>query len=428
MDTPAAKTTAGAWLLAGPLCVLTGVALGYLRWGPGDHSTARPSGTVPSFRDAVASCRESVVGVHSLRHQDGEGDARRDGSGFVIHRDGLVLTNQHIVDGHLAIYVDVPGHGRFLAKVVGEDPLTDLAVLRLDTPPEAGLAPLAFGDSDSLQQGDWVLTLGHPFSFSHTVTAGLVSHVARHLTVDSAKVTNGFLQFSAAVNPGSSGGPVLDPEGRVVGVTTRRHATGEGLAFAIPSKRVRWVLARMEQHGGHVPRGYLGVGLAPGVANGALVRTVEPGGPAWLAGLRQDDRVLRFEGRDVASAEQLYDLITSALPGAAVALDVRADADGRTRILRAVLGTASAERTAVPPAADPGAVDSPAGRRVEPAPDATTSESTTPERTAAERARAPSVERRDPARQGSPAVPEASDAGFRHAGSENPSTRSGVTQ
>lgn len=425
MDTPAAKTTAGAWLLAGPLCVLTGVALGYVWWGPSDQATARPSGTVPSFRDAVASCRESVVGVHSLRHQDGEGDARRDGSGFVIHRDGLVLTNQHIVDGHLAIYVDVPGHGRFLAKVVGEDPLTDLAVLRLDAPPDAGLPTLAFGDSDNLQQGDWVLTLGHPFSFSHTVTAGLVSHVARHLTVDSAKVTNGFLQFSAAVNPGSSGGPVLDPEGRVVGVTTRRHATGEGLAFAIPSKRVRWVLARMEQHGGHVPRGYLGVGLAPGAANGALVRTVEPGGPAWLAGLRQDDRVLRFEGRDVASAEQLYDLITSALPGAAVALDVRADADGRMRNLRAVLGTANAERAAVAPAAVPAAAG-PAP--MEPAPGATTPENSAPERTAAGQAPAPAGERRDPAEQGSPAARGAADVGFHHAGSENQATRSGVTQ
>lgn len=413
MDSPAAKTTAGAWLLAGPLCVLTGVALGYAWWGPEGEAAARPSGAVPSFRDAVAGCRESVVGVHSLRHPDGEGDARRDGSGFVIHRDGLVLTNQHIVDGHLAIYVDVPGHGRFLAKVVGEDTLTDLAVLRLDAPPEGGLPPLAFGDSDSLQQGDWVLTLGHPFSFSHTVTAGLVSHVARHLTVDSAKVTNGFLQFSAAVNPGSSGGPVLDPEGRVVGVTTRRHATGEGLAFAVPSKRVRWVLARMEQHGGHVPRGYLGVGLAPGAANGALVRTVEPGGPAWHAGLRKDDRVLRFEGRQVASAEQLYDLITNALPGAAVALDVRADADGSTRSLRAVLGTAIAERAAVPPATDANV----RGRApMEPTPEATTPESTTPQRTAAERTPAPSVERSVPAAQGAPA------------GSENPSTRSGVAQ
>ncbi len=328
----AASSSAAPWLLAGPVCVSLGIVLGYFFWG---GAGPRPS-AVPSFRDAVAGCRDSVVGVHSLRHPGGDGDERRDGSGFVIHRDGLVLTNQHIIDSHLAIYVDVPAHGRFLAKVVGEDPITDLAVLRLEGAPD-GLPALAFGDSDSLQQGDWVLTLGHPFSFSHTVTAGLVSHVARHLTVDSAKVTNGFLQFSAAVNPGSSGGPVLDPEGRVVGVATRKHSTGEGLAFAIPSKRVRWVLARMEQHGGRVPRGYLGVGLDPTAAAGVLVRTVEHGGPAWLAGVSRDDRVVRFEGHDVASAEHLYDLITSALPGAVVVLDVRG-ADGGGKTLRAVLG------------------------------------------------------------------------------------------
>ncbi|MBK9129811.1 MAG: trypsin-like peptidase domain-containing protein, partial [Phycisphaerales bacterium] len=392
---------------------------------------------MPSFRDAVASCRESVVGVHCLRHPDGEGDARRDGSGFVIHRDGLVLTNQHIVEGHLAIYVDVPGHGRFLAKVVGEDPITDVAVLRLDAPPAAGLPTLTFGDSDGLQQGDWVLTLGHPFSFSHTVTAGLVSHVARHLTVDSAKVTNGFLQFSAAVNPGSSGGPVLDPEGRVVGVTTRKHATGEGLAFAVPSKRVRWVLARMEQHGGHVPRGYLGVGLAPGTVSGALVRTVEPGGPASLAGLRPGDRVLRFEDRDVASAEQLYDLITNALPGAAVALEVRADADAdaegglrRLRRLRAVLGTASAQRAATPPPADhpadhppvelaPPEVSEPDDSTPErTAPQRTASERTAAERTASERTAAPIAERSDPEGQGATTAREASDVGSQRPPSE----------
>lgn len=322
-----------------------------LWWRSARGGAARPT----SFRDVVAGSKPAVVGVHAIL-PPGSLAGARDGSGFIIHPDGLVLTNAHLVADPLLVLVEVPDRGRFVGQVVSIDPVTDIAVLRLEDPPEAPLPALAFADSDEVHEGDWVVTLGHPFALRHTVTAGLVSHRGRHFPVHDSPISAAYLQFSAAVNPGSSGGPVLDGDGRVVGITTSKWLDGEGLAFAVPSNVVRWVLARMESHGGQVPRGYLGVSLAPGRADGAgaQVTAVDPDGPGWRAGIRAGDVVVRFAGQDVEGAEELYEKITQALPATEVDVEVKSRERPGARRLVAVLGSAPLEeRTPAETGTDP---------------------------------------------------------------------------
>lgn len=346
---PASPAPTRRGVMLALVCFAAGLGLG--RWWTtgGAVPDVASAGGMPNFRAVVARCRSSVVGVRSLFHA-GERDSKRDGSGFVFHRDGLVLTNAHLVTGQrMMVMVEVPERSRFEADVVCEDPVSDLAVLRLRGAPD-DLPVLPFGDSTQLAQGDWVLTLGQPFALSSTVTAGLVSHVERALASASERRSTPFLQFSAAVNPGNSGGPVLDLEGRVVGITTGKHSGGEGLAFAVPSRVATWVLARMEEHGGEVPRGYLGVSLAPGAVAeaGAHVLDVERDSPAWQAGIRPGDVVLEFGGERVASAQDLFERITRAMPQAQVAVSVRGRDENRVRSLVAVLGKLDGERLRPP--------------------------------------------------------------------------------
>jgi serine protease Do len=347
---PSARRRLELWLIVAPLCFLSGLGVG--RWWA--DRAAAPSAPAPvadsslSIRQVVAKSRDAVVGVRCLLHA-GSPEGKRDGSGFLFH-EGLVLTNAHLVAGHrLMLIVEVTNRGRFEADLVSEDPVSDLAILRLRAAP-ADLPRLTFGDSSALEQGDWVVTLGRPFDLSSTVTAGLVSHVDRPLSGIGERRSTPYLQFSAAVNPGNSGGPVLDLHGRVVGVTTARHAGAEGLAFAVPSRVVTWVLERMERHHGQVPRGYLGVSLAPGneADNGARVLDVERDGPAWHAGIRPGDVVLEFAGEPVSSAQDLLERITRALPDAEVSVAVRGQDQYAVRSLVAVLGNLDGNRRGSP--------------------------------------------------------------------------------
>jgi len=314
------------------LCLISGATCGY--WWRGRTTP----GELPSLRGVVARCQPAVVGVRCLLHPEHRASVR-EGSGFFIHPDGLIATNAHLVAGRMLVVVEVQGRGRFTAEVVGEDELSDVAVLRIRG---AGrpFPALAFGDSDEVAAGDWVVSIGRPLSLGHTVTAGLVSSAQRHLPIDDANITARSLQFSAAVNPGCSGSPVLDLAGRVVGMTIGKAHAGEGLAFAVPSKVLQWVLDRMERHDGKVPRGYLGVSLAPGSAEGggARVTRVEPGGPAWRAGVRDGDILVRFAGEPVVDAESLYDRIMQTLPATEVAVEVCAPPRAGPRALVAVLG------------------------------------------------------------------------------------------
>ena len=176
-----------------------------------------------------------------------------------------------------------------------------------------------------------MLAVGNPFEYNETVTVGIVSYVGRHIAEEGLLVSNEYLQFSAPVNPGSSGGPVLDMQGHVVGVTTSTHAKASGISFAVPSEVLKWVLERMDAADGRVRRGFLGVGLVPldsatgkalGLAGGAVIRRVEEHGPADRAGIRVGDVIVSYNGEQILDASTLFDWITYSHPGERAVLGV----------------------------------------------------------------------------------------------------------
>ena len=333
------------WLLLGPVLLLIGAWLGRELPRKPVWTEPPPSNVaaeqqrrigIPSLAPIVRAARSGIVGIRTTRRggaepakHDGALDLHEDnlvnGTGFIIHESGLVVTNHHLVVDHEQILVEVPGFRAVEAELVGDDPVTDVAVLRFDPPP-GGVVALPLGDSTQVEQGDWVLAVGNPFEYSETVTVGIVSYVGRHIPEEGLLVSNEYLQFSAPVFPGSSGGPVLDMNGHVVGVTTSSHATGTGISFAVPSKVLKWVLERMDQAEGRVRRGFLGIQLMPvdestcralGLERGcgAKIGGVEEGCPADLAGLEVGDLVVSYNGKPVPDAYTLFDWITYSRPG-----------------------------------------------------------------------------------------------------------------
>lgn len=361
--------------LAGIGCVAVGALLGTLVCGPGAAPVVASEplrlAVVPSFAEVVDRIGAGVVTVRALRDEsrgpddpavvvgEPDGDATqlrtvdrghplmRSGSGFVTSPRGLVVTSRHVVLGAFDIEVIVPGRAPFQAELVGEDAATDLALLRLvSAPNDLQALPLASGDG--LRVGDWIVAVGNPLGFAQTVTAGIVSFVGRHLRHSDFAVTNDFLQISAPVNPGNSGCPVLDLQGRVVGVTTQAPAEAQGISFAVPAHTVAWTLAEMQRNAdGRVRRGYLGIeftgrAVATGsttAAKGALITQVMEGQPAQRAGLRSGDVIVRVDGMDLVDARALHERILGSPPGTPLALQVWRD--GRpeaTDSLVAVLG------------------------------------------------------------------------------------------
>lgn len=357
---------ATALACVGLLCLGTGALLGRL-WADGtgrvwtgdEHGAPPVRRPLASLADAVEAAAPGVAAVRATVALDdaavagrelvadaSQGGPRADlrpagtwspgvrhGSGFVVHATGLVVTARHLAVGALRLIVELPRHGTFDAELVGEDEITDLAVLRLVNPPE-GLVALGLGRSEDLRAGDWIVAVGNPFGFRQTVTAGVVSFVGRHLPHYDLRVTNDFLQFSAQVNPGSSGSPVLDGAGRVVGVTTQAAEAAQGISFAIPSRTLKWVLDAMDQSpDGRVHRGYLGIEFDSRIGTdgrgeplpGARVLNVAPGEPAHRAGLRRGDVVLAVDGVPVVDAGDLHDRITRSRPGRCVALTLLRD-------------------------------------------------------------------------------------------------------
>jgi serine protease Do len=315
---------------------------------------------LPSFADVVAAVRPGVVAVRAtgpvpaLLSRDGDGSPeldsalggrttlpanepkmrRRSGSGFVRDAAGLIVTCRHVVAGSERIDVVVPGHGEFAAELVGEDFATDLALLRLLAPPP-GLVALRIDDGDSLRAGDWIVVLGNPLGFAQTASAGIVSFVGRHLPHSDCRVTNDFLQVSAPVHVGSSGGPVVDLRGHVVGVTTQAPVDTEGIAFAVPSATLRWSIeAMLREPLGRVRRGYLGIEFttslwskdgAATTPRGVVIVDVVEGQPAHQAGLRKGDVVLSVDGHPIRDAKALHDRIVCSHPGKQLALQLLRD-------------------------------------------------------------------------------------------------------
>ena len=273
-----------------------------------------PRGAFASrIRTVSDALRPSVVQIRPTRFVERGGDAffgmpsrqRREGvgSGVIVSSDGYVLTNNHVVRGATSIrVVDSQGKSR-IGKVIGTDPLTDLAVVKIDG---KGLRAAKLGDSDAVRVGDWVVAAGSPFGLAQSVTAGIVSGKGRS-RVGVAQFED-FIQTDAAVNPGNSGGPLADLDGNVIGINTAiasRTGAYNGISFAIPSKLARRVMDDLIAKG-RVERGWLGVYIRDREdARGVTVENVVERGPAALAGIRRGDVILSIEGREMRSVREL---------------------------------------------------------------------------------------------------------------------------
>jgi serine protease Do len=275
----------------------------------------------------------------------GEGGAQITslGSGFIISADGVVVTNNHVIEAADAVEVTLQNGQRFEATVVGRDPATDIAVLRIHT--RTPLPYVNMGDSDSARVGDIVLAIGNPFGLGGSLSVGVVS--ARNRDIEAGRYDD-FIQTDAAINRGNSGGPLFNTDGEVIGVNTAilsPSGASVGIGFATPTSIVRPVVEQLVRYG-ETRRGWLGVRLAnmsraaadrsgySGEA-GAVITRVTPNGPAAAAGLRPGDVVLRFGGRDVADSRALTRMVGESAVGAQVDVDIVRD--GRRMTLSATI-------------------------------------------------------------------------------------------
>ena len=282
-----------------------------------------------------AQAKDSVAYVSS---QTSGGEAT--GSGFVVAKQGLIVTNAHVVEGATAVTVKVGDGATLPATVVGRDESTDLALLRVD---RQTLRPLAFADSGKLAVGDATYAIGNPFGLDHTFTSGVVSALDRQIDAPNGFAIDHVIQTDAPINPGNSGGPLLDDHGRVIGVNSQILNGGGsaengnvGIGFAIPSNTVRSIVAELEASG-RVEHGYLGVQLSPTESGaGAQVAGLASGGPAERAGLRAGDAIVALDGEAVDSTDALAAAIGSHKPGDEVRLTV--ERDGARQTVTVTLG------------------------------------------------------------------------------------------
>jgi len=279
---------------------------------------AKPAGAPDSFAPLAQASDPAVVFVRTVSSQRRGFSrvlAQGSGSGFVFDPAGKILTNYHVVQGAHAIEVEFSDDRTFLAQVVGADPHTDVAVIAVEA---TGLPALPLGDSDRVEVGDWVLAIGNPFGLSHTVSAGIISARGRSgqdVKLEDPRAYYNFLQTDASINPGNSGGPLIDLSGHVVGMNTAINPEANSIGFAIPVNMLRELLPRLLSEG-VVRRAAIGVHV-DGVdrslqvelglpdRRGALIRAVQPDGPASEAGLQAGDVVVEFDGRPIATPEDL---------------------------------------------------------------------------------------------------------------------------
>jgi len=345
----------GAAVAATP--ALTGTAKGPL-WTERPASAPAPApAAAPAWVEVAKAAKPAVVNVSVKRAEEalapgsgprgqrdldeffrrffGErgsrppGEGRGLGSGFIINPDGYIVTNSHVVESAAEVKVKLSDGRELPARIVGRDPKTDLAVLKVDA---TGLPTIALGESGALQVGEAVMAIGNPFGLEQTVTTGIVSAVGR---VIGAGPYDDFIQTDASINPGNSGGPLIDARGRVVGINTAifsRSGGSEGIGFAIPVNLAKTVITQLVEHG-RVTRASLGVTIQPvtdalakgfGLADGkgALVSGVSEGSPAARAGLLAGDVIVEFDGRPVARPEDLSRAVAGTALGRAVPLKV----------------------------------------------------------------------------------------------------------
>lgn len=255
------------------------------------------------------------------------------GSGVIIRPDGYILTNNHVIAGATQIKVTLADQREFPAEVVGADPRSDLAIIKVN--PKSPLPVAAIGKSDNLMIGETVIAIGNPFGLSHTVTTGIVSAVGRDIKAGDGKIYQDFIQLDASINPGNSGGPLLNINGELIGVNTAIHQAAEGIGFAIPIDRAMKIVADLIDYG-EVHRGYIGFfveDLSPRLAarlgwtrpGGALVIKVMGGGPATVAGIKPGDIIYKVEGKPVKGRRDFESHVSSFKGGEKIAFGLFRD-------------------------------------------------------------------------------------------------------
>lgn len=305
------------------------------------------AGFPSSFADVAARANPAVVSIDAAsraRRRSGaalpsddvpgfrrpESPRRGTGTGFLVDATGLIITNQHVVEGAERITVKLADGRGFRARLVGADPDTDIAVLKIEAP--VPLPHVRLGDSDALRVGDWVCAIGNPFAYEHTVTVGVVSFVGRKLFDQSL---DQFIQTDAAISFGNSGGPLLNTAGEVVAINSAVSRQASNIGFAIPINQAKEVLPQLLASG-RVARGYLGVALRDvdadvqralglGEASGALVEDVTSGSPAERAGLRSYDLITAIDGRAVAGDDVVIRTVARLVPGQTARIDFARD-------------------------------------------------------------------------------------------------------
>ncbi|MBI2187475.1 MAG: trypsin-like peptidase domain-containing protein [Acidobacteria bacterium] len=318
-----------------------------------ERAAAAVSVATPSFADVAERLNPAVVNIDAAsrasarprrrmllpdgfdpfeRPQPREPEAPRRGAGtgFIIDGDGFILTNHHVIDGAERIVVRL-GDGRQLrAEAVGTDPDTDIALIKIDDGRPFPFAPL--GDSDTLRVGEWVLAIGNPLAYEHTVTVGVVSFIGRKLFDSSL---DRYIQTDAAINFGNSGGPLINARGEVIGINAAISSRAANIGFAVPINQARAILPQLRAKG-RVSRGYIGVTLRDvdpdlqrslrlSTAVGALVQDVTPGSPAARAGVRTYDLIVGVDGRPIPGNEALIQTIAAREPGSVATLQLLRD-------------------------------------------------------------------------------------------------------
>jgi S1-C subfamily serine protease len=300
--------------------------------GEGPESSSRerkPSQPAPSDADLLDAYSQAVIGVVqnvgqaviSVEHVEG-GGARGSGSGFLLTPDGFALTNSHVAQGASRLKATTEDGDTLSADLIGDDPATDLALIRLAA---RDLPHTELGDSDGLQVGQLVIALGNPFGFRSTVSTGVVSAVGRAMRSQQGRLIENIVQHTAPLNPGNSGGPLVDSRGRVAGINTAIIAFAQGLGFSVPANTARWVASELLSHG-RVRRLSLGVSVTIAALPRALVRELDlltdqavevietlPGSAAARAGIRAGDQIVGVAGRIVSGADDVHRIL-AALP------------------------------------------------------------------------------------------------------------------
>jgi S1-C subfamily serine protease len=293
-----------------------------------------------AYSQAVVRAAELVspavvnLDIHHRRRHDRERGRRRphgSGSGFLFTPDGFILTNSHVVQDADQIEVNLSDGRKFSADLIGDDPDTDLAVVRINGP---DLKPVALGDSQSVRPGQLAIAIGNPYGFQFTVTAGVVSALGRSLRARSGRLIDNVIQTDAALNPGNSGGPLVNSRGEVIGVNTAVILPAQGLCFALAINTAKFVAGRLIKDG-RIRRGYLGLAgqnvpiqrslirfYNLPVEHGVLVVSIEPGSPAEQAGLQEGDLIIRFREESVTSIDDLHRLLSDQPLGVAVPLTI----------------------------------------------------------------------------------------------------------